>query len=74
MFIVKGGLAFKRYEGGGIIVLRNGKIIASLTQDDWILVVTHMAFENRELGEIHQMAEMLHTGEPGLKIDPPIAI
>ena len=66
MFNVKDGLAFKRNDDGSVIIFgRNGGIVATLTQDDWISVITHMAFNNRDLAEIHRIAEMFHTGEPG---------
>lgn len=74
MFNVKDGLAFTRNEDGSVIILRNGGIIATLTQDSWVSVITHMAYENRDLAEIHQIAEMFHTGEPSLKIDTPTKI
>ena len=74
MFNVKDGLAFVKDTRGNIIILKDNSTVATLTQDDWISVVTHMASENRDLAEIHRMAEMLHTGEPGLKIDTPIGI
>ncbi len=74
MFNVKDGLAFKRNENGSVIILRNGGIIATLTQDDWVSVLTHMANPNRDLAEIHRIAEMFHTGEPSLKIVEPTDI
>ncbi len=74
MFNVKDGLAFKRNEDGSVIILRNGGIIATLTQDDWISVITHMAYDNRGLAEVQRIAEMFHTGEPSLRIDEPTRI
>lgn len=62
MFYVSGGTTFKRNEDGTIDILRNGSIIVTLTQDDWISVITHMSFNSKDLAEIHRMAEILHTG------------
>lgn len=70
MFNVKDGLAFKRNDDGSVTIIRNGGIIATLTQDDWISIITHMALNNRDLAYMNRIAEAFHTGEPPLIIAP----
>lgn len=71
MFNVKDGLAFKRNDDGSVTIVRDGVIITTLTQDDWISVITAMVKVNRDLAQIHQIAKMFHTGAPGLRINTP---
>ena len=67
MFNLKNGLAFSSRVDGGVIIVRNGGVIAVLTKDDWVSVITHMAGGKRALDETHDIAERLHAGDPILK-------
>ena len=67
MFSVKDGLAFSAKNDGSVIILRNGGIIANLTRDDWVSIITHMAKKTKPLDEIHNLAERFHDGDPILK-------